>query len=162
MGKRAERQAERAAAVSAASGSVDAGRAAGRRAVVGLHETLAAMRAEVAGDPVAAAAATTVLLHALVGDGPRGQADDSLAAAGRADRAAAVGALLDSGLLDVPGVAALLDVDPKVVRDILAGPRPRRRKQPAPAPTPAAPAAGSVPAEPIPGQVTITEAIAAA
>jgi hypothetical protein len=161
MGKRADRQEQRAQAVAGLAASTQTGREAGRRAVTAMHEALAVLRTDVAGDPAAAAAATTVLLHGLVGDGPRRNADDSLAAAGRAGRANAVRALIDAGL-DAVAIGGLLGVDPKVIRDVVAGPRPRRRTQPAPAAIPAASAAGSVPAEPIPGQVTISEAIAAA
>lgn len=125
--RRAERQSEqRATAVAAVSASREAGKRAGMDAVTAMHEALAVMRAETAGDPAAAAVATTWLLHGLVGAGPRSDSD-SLAAAGMAERAAAVRMLRDTGL-DHVAIGKLLNLDASRVGAI-AGPRkPKRAK----------------------------------
>lgn len=113
---RADRDhAARAAAVAAAAGSKEAGRKAGIAGVVALHGVLSSLRAEVAADPVAAAVATTYLLHALVGEGPRSDGD-SLAAAGNADRAEAVRQMLAT--LDRKAVGEILGVSESRVGEI--------------------------------------------
>lgn len=113
---RADRDhAARNQAVAAADGSKQAGRKAGIAGVVAMHEVLADLRAEVAGDPVAAAVASTYLLHALVGEGPRGEGD-SLAAAGNAVRAEAVRTLLAT--LDRKAVGEILGLTESRVGEI--------------------------------------------
>lgn len=120
---RADRDhAARNQAVAAAAGSKEAGRKAGISAVTALHEVVASLRAATAGDPVAAAVASTYLLHALVGEGPRSEGD-SLAAAGNANRANAVRTLLAT--LDRKGVGEILGVSESRVGEI-AGTRHHR------------------------------------
>lgn len=113
---RADREhAARDQSVAAAAGSRSAGKKAGLAAVVALHEVLSSLRAEVAGDPVAAAVATTYLLHALVGEGPRSEGD-SLAAAGNGDRSESVRAMLTT--LDRKAVGEILGVSESRVGEI--------------------------------------------
>lgn len=123
--RRDRAQARRASALAAVAGSQQAGRTAGMQAVTGMREVLATMRAQTAGDPVAAAVACTWMLHGIVGAGPRSDSD-SLAAAGQQDRQQAVLAILAEGAvgMDLAAVAALLGLaDESSVRNIAAGPR---------------------------------------
>lgn len=123
-----ERREERERAALAVRPRVMTGEQVGRATVADLHALVARLCERTAGDPIATAAAMTVLLHALAGAGPGDAGDSTVAAVQATRRNAVLDALADQRLgLDAVSIADALGLTPVRISQVLSGPEAARR-----------------------------------